>query len=72
VIYRFFIALGGAVVGVCMAFVLKLTVGGGIQLVPISAFAAPLIVGAAVGFVIGLSRHRITRTVLKVLSDLID
>jgi len=70
-LYRLFIAILGAVLGAGIAFFLGLTVGGGIRLVPISAFILPLFLGAAVGFIVGFSCYKLTGKVLQFLSDFI-
>lgn len=71
-IYRLLIALAAAVLGSSITLLLQLTVAGGIQLTPISAFIIPILPGAALGFAIGFSYHKGTAKVLRFLSRFIE
>jgi hypothetical protein len=71
-LYKLSIAFAAALLGACVILLLQLTVGGGIQLVPMAAFIAPLVLGAALGFVVGLFYHKATGTVLRFLIGFIE
>lgn len=71
-LYRLCIAVAAALLGGTVTLLLQLTVGGGIQLVPITAFIVPLVLGAALGFVVGFSYHKVTAAALRFLCGFIE
>ncbi len=48
-----FAALVGVLLGVILAFIFQLTLGNGLQLIPISSLLTPFIIGASTGFIVG-------------------
>lgn len=62
--FRLFTGFIGAIVGVIIALLYDLTVGGGLQLVPVSEFITPLSIAAIIGFIFGFGLHKIMRKIL--------
>lgn len=53
ILLRLLAGLVGAILGSVVALVFDLVVGNGIQLIPISEFILPILVGAMFGFCLG-------------------
>lgn len=68
ILFRFLAGSVGAILGAIAAFVLDLTIGDGVQFVPISEFIIPLIIGGAVGFCLGFAFYKATGKLFGFLS----
>jgi len=68
ILLRILTGIIGAILGGIIAFVLDLTMGNGIQLVPISEFLTPLIIGASIGFCLGFAFYKATGRLFGLLS----
>ena len=60
ILLRFLAGIVGAIIGALVALMIDLTVGDGVQFVPLSKFLAPLAVGSAIGFVLGFTFYKAT------------
>ena len=64
IVFRLFAGFIGAIVGVVIALLFDLTIGDGLQLVPISEFITSLAVAAIIGFIFGFCFHKRMRKIL--------
>lgn len=58
-IYRGLAGVFSAVLSTIIVFIWKLFIGDGLQFIPITEFATPFIVAAAIGFVVGSIFYRL-------------
>ncbi len=68
ILFRILAGIIGAIVGAIIGFVVDLTIGDGVQFIPISEFVIPLAIGGAVGFCLGFIFYRVTGKVFGFLS----
>lgn len=68
ILHRFLAGGVGLILGIIVAFVLDLTIGDGVRLVPISGFIIPLVVGGVVGFCLGFVFYKATGRLFGFLS----
>lgn len=68
ILFRIFAGVVGAIFGAIAGFIMDLTIGDGVQFVPISKFVIPLAIGGAIGFCLGFIFYKITGKLFSFLS----